>query len=141
MASLPASYALKMLRWPLTRTTRLLPLRGARWKPSDLSKESKKVLRSESRVLYAWIYKPSIQDATEYISIDAESDTGESTRSSPSSSFSFESDAPLRYNKHTWHYPVFHFFLLFTRRESRRPKIQFKGIHLRLTGPSSTARY
>jgi len=50
MASLPASYASRMLRQPSTRTTRLSPPHGARWEPSDLSEELRRVSCSESRL-------------------------------------------------------------------------------------------
>jgi hypothetical protein len=46
MASLPVLYALRILQWPLTRIIRLLPSHGARWKPSDLFKELRKVSAS-----------------------------------------------------------------------------------------------
>ena len=85
-----------------------------------LSKELRRVLRSECAYCTRRFTKPSIQDATEYISMDAKSDIDESTRprgpfliiDTLLSSFllPLESDAPLRFNKHTWHCPVFSLF-------------------------------
>jgi hypothetical protein len=105
---------------PSTRTTRLSPPYGARWEPSDLSEELRRVSRSECAYCTRGFTKPSIQDATEYVPMDAKSDTDESTRprgpfltvDTLLSSFllPLESDAPLRFNKHTWHCPVFSLF-------------------------------
>jgi hypothetical protein len=73
--------------------------------------------------LHAWIHKPSNQDATEHVPIDAKNDTGESTRPRDpfltidtlllSSFLLSRIRRPPRFNKHTWHCPVFSPFSLF----------------------------